>query len=124
MAELKNYGKPFRSSSMESKIITLSYNFLGEILCLREKVENMSDAAKINGNNSERLSAKLIKFENVVWPSNYIFMKILGLFLIIIVVVVFFSYALLFTHSKNNNNLHYKSKNHTSLWFVFVYAFH
>jgi len=32
---------------MESKIITLSHNFLGEIiLCLREKVENMSDAAK------------------------------------------------------------------------------
>jgi len=36
---------------MESKIITLSHNFLREIiLCLREKVENMSDAAK-NDNN-------------------------------------------------------------------------
>lgn len=50
---MKNYGKPFRSNSTESKIITLSHNFVGEIiLCLREKVENMSDAAK-NDNNSE-----------------------------------------------------------------------
>lgn len=59
---------------MESKIITLSHNFLGEIiLCLRGKVENMSDAAK-NDNHRERgvyqrneLSLKTSSGHNIVY---------------------------------------------------------